>query len=339
MNKRRVGSGEVWWGEAPDEPLPRRFAVRRPARGYRSSPRLRPDRLLAPPKAETIFLPPFGLTPHRESLNPKFMERDKWFGRMAGIRWLGSLFLSDKILEPTPMRTLLIWEALILAASVHVSAADFYEVTHSKGEPKYLVPVRMSEHEQWIAKYLFVTDGDLGRMVEMPSFEPESCISVHANIPKSLIEKYGPDRLFLVPDEEKTYVMTLTTVLTSFSNSRASNDGLTNEVRVSRIDRPISLDLAVAIQRVWGKALRLTCYAPNYPGGYDGVTYQFSVWVKGAGVLEGETWTPQSGLPRELVDVGRKLIAFVRQDAKGKEMTEQELIKKLKKLESKIPKA
>jgi hypothetical protein len=37
--------------------------------------------------------------------------------------------------------------------------------------------------------------------------------------------------------------------------------------------------------------------------------------------------------------MGNDLIAFVRQDAKGKEMTEQELIKKLKKLESKIPEA
>ena len=237
------------------------------------------------------------------------------------------------------MRMLLMWEALILAASVHASAADFYEVMHSKGEPKYLVPVDGGwyEDEEQIAKYLFVTDGDFGRMVGKVSFEPEFCLSVHADIPKSSIEKHREQSL--VPDEEKTYVMTLTLALESIWDSRASNNGQTNEIKVSRIDRSISLDLAVAIQRVWGKALQLTRYASGSHGGYDGATYQFSVWVRGLGIMQGETWTPQRGLPRELVNMGNDLIAFVRQDAKGKQMTEQELIKKLKKLESKIPEA
>ena len=69
----------------------------------------------------------------------------------------------------------------------------------------------------------------------------------------------------------------------------------------------------------------------------DGTCYQFSVFVCGLGTLEGQTPSPERGLPRELTNIGVDLVAFVRQDAKGKKMTEEQLIGRLKKLESTIP--
>ena len=145
----------------------------------------------------------------------------------------------------------------------------------------------------------------------------------------------------MVPDEEKTYVITVTSASKSIwgllpENSETNKD---TDIGTSRIDRKISLGLAVAIQRVWAKALHLTRYPSGLSNGLDGTTYQFSVWVRGLGNLQGETWSPERGLPRDLVTIGSDLIDFVRKDARSEELTEQALIKRLEKLESKLPRA
>jgi hypothetical protein len=232
------------------------------------------------------------------------------------------------------MKIALIFVVMVWGAWTHLVAADFYAAVKYRGEPNHLVPPRMrGEYEEHLARHLFLTDGDFGRMLVRPSFKPEFCLSAYANIAPSTIEKHGDPTM--VPDEEKTYLLTVTAASRSIWDSL----GKTNEVEVSRKDRPISLELAAAIQRVWGKALHLTRYCSGPQGGYDGVTYDFSVWVRGLGWLQGQTWSPVRELPAALVGVGTDLIAFVNQDAKGKLLTETELINKLKKIESKIPKA
>jgi hypothetical protein len=237
------------------------------------------------------------------------------------------------------MRATLITATLTLAAIINVPSAEFYQVEGGP-QPDHLVPARRpGEYESKIAKALFATDGRFGRMVVLPSFEPEFCLSVHADIPEASLKKH--DGWWSVPDEEKTYMLTLTYAASSIwgtipqGGEKAKNES----IRVKRTDRKISLELAVAIQRVWGKALQLTRYPSAASNGADGTTYQFSVWVRGLGDLQGETWSPQRGLPKDLVDAGTDLVAFVLQDAKGKGLTERTLIDNLKKLESKIPRA
>ena len=109
-----------------------------------------------------------------------------------------------------------------------------------------------------------------------------------------------------------------------------------------RVDRKVSRDLAVAIQRVWTKALLLTSYPATiesrcWSSIKDGTRYQFSVFARGLGTLEGQTHSPERGLPRELTNIGLDLIAFARQDAKGKTITEETLVNRLKKMEATIP--
>jgi hypothetical protein len=238
------------------------------------------------------------------------------------------------------MQNFLLTGVFMLVTSISLSGAEFYQVMKGGRQPNHLVPTPApGDYESKIAKLLFLTDGNFGRMVARPSFEAEFCLSVHADISESSIKKH--DGWWLVPDEEKTYVMTVTSASENIwgsipQNSKTNKD---TDIKISRIDRKISLDLAIAIQRVWAKALHLTRYPSVPSNGLDGTTYQFSVWVRGRGDLQGETWSPELGLPRDLVTMGTELIAFVRQDAKGKELTEKDLIKQLKKLESKIPKA
>ena len=229
---------------------------------------------------------------------------------------------------------------LLLVTGITLSGAEFYKVVQRGQEPNHLVPARApGDYESKIAELLFLTDGRFGRMVVRPSFGPEFCLSVHADISEASIKKH--EGWWMVPDEEKTYIMTVTSASKSIWGSIPPNSATNSDtdVKISRMDRKISLDLAVAIQRVWAKALHLTRYPSAASNGVDGTTYQFSVWVRGLGDLQGETWSPGRGLPSDLVAIGSDLIAFVRQDAKGRELTEKELVKRLQKFESKIPKA
>ncbi len=191
-------------------------------------------------------------------------------------------------------------------------------------------------------------------MLVKPSFHREYCLSVDAQIPKSSLEKHGEK--YLVPEEEQNYFLALTVAsgsLWDLANAYPSKTNTVRVVPVVRTDRAISLALAVAIQRVWAKALMLTRYPLCSSGGYDGIKYQFFVRVPGIGALEGETWSPQHGLPLALSQIGNELVAFVNQDAKiGADliplvhqdrkpeiMTEEMLIQKLKSIEAKIPEA
>ena len=81
--------------------------------------------------------------------------------------------------------------------------------------------------------------------------------------------------------------------------------------------------------------LQHTKYPAKASMGLDGITFQFSVWVRGLGYLYGETWTPGSGLPAEIASLGSEFTTFV-SDKKAKEKS---LIQKLKTFEAKIPKA
>lgn len=232
---------------------------------------------------------------------------------------------------------LLIWSG---ALSLSVGEEhDFYGLEYSSELPNHLTPVDYSPEgysTKSIDKLLFLTDTIIciGRFVCRPSFNPDTCVSVHRQIPKSLENrKNDVDDPFggeSVPDNEWTYFITYTRA----SEKRASSTDGNKPIKVVRTDREISFELAVAIQRVWAKALCLTRHPANAIGMTDGTTYQFTAFVGGLGDISGETWSPRRGLPAELVSIGNALAEFVgKKDAK-----EKPLIERLKAFEAKIPK-
>ena len=67
--------------------------------------------------------------------------------------------------------------------------------------------------------------------------------------------------------------------------------------------------------------------------GLDGITYEFGVFVRGLGFLRGEIWTPDSGLPAKIAELGGKLQSIA---SEGKPLTskqEKELLKELSEFE------
>lgn len=76
---------------------------------------------------------------------------------------------------------------------------------------------------------------------------------------------------------------------------------------------PVTKDFAQAMEEAWWSVLQLTRTPKGYYRGPDGTTLQFC-----CGCLSGEIWTPRSGLPAMLADLGRKLGAVALSDEKNR---------------------
>ena len=210
------------------------------------------------------------------------------------------------------------------------ASADEFLAAEPGRRPDHLTPVDPQTDAQGrgIENPLFVTDGRFGRFVRQPSFGVPGCVSVRSEISKEAEKKHGGS--WAVPDDEQKYFITVTRVSGS---SRNTDEG--KPAKVSRTDREISLALAVAIQRAWGRMLQNTRYSAKSSVGLDGETVQFSVWVQGLGYLYGETWSPDGGLTAEMVSLGSALEEF----AVNASAVEGPLIQRLKAFEKKVPKA
>ena len=249
----------------------------------------------------------------------------------------GPLTRDVRIGDMTTKRFILFLAICLLAYTV--CATEFYEAEHGL-PPNHLEPIgpQTSQYDRRLAENLCVTDGRFGQMVVRPSFGPEQCFSVHAQIAKEAIEKHGG--WWMVPDEEKTYWITLTIAEESLYHSmQGRNEAQTNSTAtITRIDKQISLPLALLIQRVWGATLHNTRYPAKAHLGLDGTTYQFSVWVRNLGYLYGETWSPEHGLPRKLVDAGLSIITLVKAQPSTAD-AETKLIEQLSQIEKNIQKS
>ncbi len=93
---------------------------------------------------------------------------------------------------------------------------------------------------------------------------------------------------------------------------------LTPDIRttkdVERHRTPIPEDLAKVVQEAWLNTLQLTRYAEDRLTGLDGTALEFCY-----DDLFGRTWSPDTGLPAMLADLGRKLAAIALSDEKNKE--------------------
>lgn len=83
---------------------------------------------------------------------------------------------------------------------------------------------------------------------------------------------------------------------------------------VERHRTSIPEDFAKAVQEAWLSTLQLTRYGEARLTGVDGTTLEFCY-----DDLFGETWSPDTGLPAELADLGRKLAKLALSDEKSKE--------------------
>lgn len=185
--------------------------------------------------------------------------------------------------------------------------AEFLEVMEQGEEPSHLEPLfhEDTEYQLLVQRKLELTPGECGRVVFRPSFQPEWAVSVHAVEEDA---KRGAShqgfQITLTEAESSLYF--------SLPSNREGKGKKPRPVRVVRRDVDIPKDLAVAVQRAWAAVLRQTRYPDKWYGGCDGEFLEFSVFVRGLGVLQGQTWSPQKGLPAALMKAGVSLADYCR---------------------------
>jgi len=225
---------------------------------------------------------------------------------------------------------------VLFYAAVPGLGLDFLE-GERRAKPNHLVPVfsAFPEYQKRIADHLLVTSSSHGLMISRPSFRGESAIAIYAKISEDVLAKHENSEV-LVPDSEKSFFITYTQAKESlwYSMPKRNEEKRESKVEIQRHDLQISPSIALAIQRAWGRMLVQTRKPKRSYMGLDGATYEFGVFVRDRGFLRGQTWSPDSGLPAIMVELGEKLRQLARE---GKSFTlEQEkgLLKELSEFES-----
>ena len=147
-----------------------------------------------------------------------------------------------------------------------------------------------------------VTYYHLARMVCLPSFAPESVVTVVRH-----------DEGFLTPDDQLTYFVEYAAVEKSLWGP-----GPFDDVKVKKSRAHIDRKTAEAVQEVWRAMLRTVRYPDKERHGLDGDNYCFSRAVplldRGrpsplvGGFEHGQIWTPDDGsMTSELVAIGELL--------------------------------
>ena len=81
------------------------------------------------------------------------------------------------------MRSIAFFAAILALSAGRLFGDEFFAAGNTL-HPDHLVPIQsfmddfFGDYDQLLAKHLFVTKGELGRMLVRPSFSPEFCLSV-----------------------------------------------------------------------------------------------------------------------------------------------------------------
>ena len=87
----------------------------------------------------------------------------------------------------------------------------------------------------------------------------------------------------------------------------------------------LTQELAATIYTLWSNAILDASYSRAGPG-FDGTTYTFSTWLRGAGWPSAKTWSPTKNLPPKwMVEAGEEILAFGRAEKRD----ESKLLTKL----------
>ena len=145
-----------------------------------------------------------------------------------------------------------------------------------------------------IRRFLFKNhEGDNWvKMVVLPSFEPEYMFSLEQKNNGYYIQASKANKQI-------------------YSNKDLKDDKITNR------SRKCSIKMAQELKKLWCDVLLKTRYPQEKPHGFDGVSYYFSAFKSGDGLVgsplgwvEGKTWSPNEGLPFDMVEIGNRCFSY-----------------------------
>jgi hypothetical protein len=171
----------------------------------------------------------------------------------------------------------------------------------------------------------------LARMVCLPSFAPESVVTVVRH-----------DEGSLTPDDQLTYSVEYAVV-----QKALSGPGNFRDIKVRKSRANLDRKTAEAVQEVWRLMLRTVRYPDKAREGLDGETYRFSRGVplldRGrpspleGGFEHGQIWAPDDGsMTSELVAIGESLTKYALAKPEEKDKLRSEILAKSNRLKAKF---
>jgi len=215
------------------------------------------------------------------------------------------------------MKTLAVCIALI-AANHGIAAPDPVRLKYEPTAPKFLVPVspRGRDYQEAVLKILDKRWG-LGTMI-YDTVGDFFAVSV-----------WGKDYADNDHDHPLHNFVTYLKLNGAGGSAKAEKD----------IDIPIDVDFALTVQRAWATMLLKSRYPEKSFLGADGYTAEFSVWVTSAGGVYGYTWSPESGLTKEMVDLGFSLADYCKAPPAERSTRRAKLMEQLQSFEERAAKA
>ena len=146
-----------------------------------------------------------------------------------------------------------------------------------------------------------------------------------------MLPPFTPETLLTVSRKETNYVATVITPLKQIW----SFDGDIANLAVSRKEKHLPAPIAQRADRLWREMLIRARFAESgvCP---DDESYCFFKWIKGAGILAGETHPRKNTRPAMLVGIALRLVEFVSADAKDEESTLTNLGVQMGRLETEL---
>lgn len=187
------------------------------------------------------------------------------------------------------------------------------------GQEDHLLPTgdffNLYSHERdyypYVYKHLFkdLSDTPLARVITLPSFSPESVLSVE-NVDRG---KASYKLIYIIGKESIWY-----------KKNR-------NTLDVTRYEEPIDTILVNIIRSVFKEATAQVKYLSDdsWSAGLDGVTYIFTTFVVGQGNRSGEVWSPDEGTKmNQLIEFAQALIKLAQADNDYDRLTFKKEIRK-----------
>lgn len=223
-----------------------------------------------------------------------------------------------------------------IALSIVASARAQDHLTPEPGplaaEHEYHVKVREVFAEVWRSNLLL-------QVVFFPAFEPEEMAGIRkkdngfeafASKPSSPI--YETYSIYEEESEEqrqadregKEFPLDPNSELAKMKRQFPSDF---RKITVHTDSRVISAPLTERIRRVWQDMLLDARHPKNPPGGVDGETFHFSMWVYAHGAVSGEVWSPERGKTVALTRLAGALAEYAR--GKSDEKRLSQLVKPL----------
>jgi hypothetical protein len=94
------------------------------------------------------------------------------------------------------------------------------------------------------------------------------------------------------------------------------------KITVHTDSRAISAPLTERIRLVWQEMLLNARHPKNPPGGNDGETFHFSMWVYAHGWISGEVWSPERGKTVALTRLAEALADYARGKTDEKKLSQ-----------------